>query len=309
MSVLLAFAAAALAPQGHAVRPPAHRARANLAQYVTDADYPALAIRRGEQGIAGFALDVDAAGRVSACTITQTSGSAQLDETTCRIMRERAQFTPARDRRGHAVADHVESRLRWVLPEDDASLRARTNLASYISDADYPAAAIRAGEQGTVGFMLDIGPDGLVSNCRITSSSGSTALDEATCRIMRDRPRFRPALDSQGHPTTDQIKSRIRWVLPAATDVDLSGFITSADYPPEARNRREAGRIEVELILSADGRVSRCRVTHDNGSTSLATQTCELIRARVQFEGREAGAAQAAPDVVEGYVDWVLPAA
>jgi protein TonB len=92
--------------------------------------------------------------------------------------------------------------------------RARANLASYVSDADYPASAIRAEEQGTTGFRLTVGPDGRVTNCAVTSSSGSTALDNATCRIMRSRARFTPARDDHGQPTTDSVSSRIRWVLP-----------------------------------------------------------------------------------------------
>jgi len=304
MIPLLALAAIALAPD----RPPAHRARGNLAQYFNDSDYPRDAAQRNEQGVTGFTLDIDATGRVSACRVTESSGSASLDEATCRITQERARFEPARDQRGRPVPDEISRHMHWVLPYDPAT-RALANLASYISDADYPAAAIRAGEQGTVRFRLWIGPNGLVSDCRIEASSGSASLDEATCRIMRARARFTPAHDANGKAVEDTIASRIRWVLPAATDVDLSGFITSDDYPADARSRREAGRIEVELTLTADGHVSRCRVTHDNGSASLAAQTCELVRARVQFEGRETSAAQAAPDVVEGYVDWVLPAA
>jgi len=88
------------------------------------------------------------------------------------------------------------------------------NLASYVSNDDYPAAAILAGEQGTVGFSLYVGADGSVVDCTVTASSGSEALDETTCRIMRSRPRFRPARDAAGRPTTDIVTGRIRWVLP-----------------------------------------------------------------------------------------------
>jgi protein TonB len=92
--------------------------------------------------------------------------------------------------------------------------RAKANLSSYVSDADYPDAAIRAEEQGTTGFRLEIGPDGRVTNCTVTSSSGSSTLDSATCRIMRSRARFTPAHDSSGRSVSDTYSYRIRWVLP-----------------------------------------------------------------------------------------------
>ncbi|HEV2818432.1 MAG TPA: energy transducer TonB [Allosphingosinicella sp.] len=95
-----------------------------------------------------------------------------------------------------------------------AAAQAPANLASYVSNDDYPAAAILAGEQGTVGFSLYVGADGGVVDCTVTASSGSEALDETTCRIMRDRARFRPARDAAGRPTTDIVTGRIRWVLP-----------------------------------------------------------------------------------------------
>jgi protein TonB len=93
--------------------------------------------------------------------------------------------------------------------------KARANLASYVSNDDYPDSAIRNEEQGTTGFRLDVGPDGRVSNCTITSSSGSSALDNATCRLMRSRARFTPATDSTGAKVSDSVSSRIRWVLPS----------------------------------------------------------------------------------------------
>ncbi len=91
--------------------------------------------------------------------------------------------------------------------------RARANLASYVSNDDYPASALRNEEEGTTGFRLTVGPDGRVTNCSVTASSGSAALDSATCRLMRSRARFTPARDSNGQPTTDSVSSRIRWQI------------------------------------------------------------------------------------------------
>ncbi|HEX8533456.1 MAG TPA: energy transducer TonB [Allosphingosinicella sp.] len=92
--------------------------------------------------------------------------------------------------------------------------RALANLATYLSDADYPAEAIRNQEQGTVGFLLQVGSDGRPTGCSITSSSGSSSLDAATCRLMVSRPRFQPARDARGNAIPDQVSARITWRLP-----------------------------------------------------------------------------------------------
>ena len=92
--------------------------------------------------------------------------------------------------------------------------RAKANLASYVSDEDYPSSAVRNEEQGTTRFRLAVGPDGRVKDCSVTSSSGSSALDSTTCKLMRQRAKFTPAMDSNGRPTGDTVASAIRWVLP-----------------------------------------------------------------------------------------------
>jgi protein TonB len=92
--------------------------------------------------------------------------------------------------------------------------KARANLASYVSDDDYPQDAIRNEQQGTTGFRLEVGPDGRVTNCTVTSSSGSSSLDSTTCRLMRSRARFTPATDSSGGKTSDSVAGRIQWRLP-----------------------------------------------------------------------------------------------
>jgi protein TonB len=92
--------------------------------------------------------------------------------------------------------------------------RAKADLGSYVSDADYPAAALRSEEQGATRFRLAVGPDGRVRDCTVTGSSGSSSLDTATCRLMKNRARFTPARDSTGNAIGDTVSSTIRWVLP-----------------------------------------------------------------------------------------------
>ncbi|HEY7811285.1 MAG TPA: TonB family protein [Allosphingosinicella sp.] len=91
--------------------------------------------------------------------------------------------------------------------------RSNIDLASLVSSDDYPSSALRSEEQGTTGFRLEIGVNGRVTECVVTSSSGSSALDSATCRIMKSRARFTPAVDRDGNPIPDSVQSRITWRL------------------------------------------------------------------------------------------------
>lgn len=113
-----------------------------------------------------------------------------------------------------ALAAAAQSAPGPVPPPAPQAPRPPTNWPSaLLSDEDYPAAALRSEEQGRVGYRLAIGADGRVSGCTITGSSGSAALDAATCRIMRSRARFTPARDSRGNPAADAREGWIDWVM------------------------------------------------------------------------------------------------
>ena len=99
-------------------------------------------------------------------------------------------------------------------PRVSQAAKARANLTSLFSTEDYPQSAIRNEEQGTTAVRLSIGTDGRVTDCQITGSSGSGALDSATCNVLRRRARFTPAKDQAGNPISDSYSQRIRWELP-----------------------------------------------------------------------------------------------
>lgn len=87
------------------------------------------------------------------------------------------------------------------------------SMVRLISSDDYPEAAIDALEQGAVTVGLAVTPEGRVGACQIVRSSGSVALDTATCRILTRRARFRPARDATGRVVADRVEQRIRWDL------------------------------------------------------------------------------------------------
>jgi protein TonB len=89
----------------------------------------------------------------------------------------------------------------------------RGNPGSWATTNDYPSRALREEREGTTGFRVTVGPDGRVTSCDITSSSGHADLDQATCANVQRRARFNPAVEG-GQPTTGSYSSRVRWVIP-----------------------------------------------------------------------------------------------
>lgn len=92
--------------------------RGRRAEWITTDDYPGSAQRAGEEGTTGIRVEIDAGGRVTGCSVTQSSGSATLDDSTCRLYQRRARFNPAKDAAGNGIATVYNDRVRWQLPKD-----------------------------------------------------------------------------------------------------------------------------------------------------------------------------------------------
>jgi TonB family protein len=75
-------------------------------------------------------------------------------------------------------------------------------VAGSISDRDYPKQARNNGIQGSTTAALTVDPKGRVVDCSIEDSSGSTELDQATCRIITKRFRFRKAAKREAGKST-----------------------------------------------------------------------------------------------------------
>lgn len=84
-------------------------------------------------------------------------------------------------------------------------------IAGAITDRDYPREAYCADQGGKVYFSFTVGIDGRVSDCEVTRSSGSPALDAATCRLIVQRFRYEPSRDSHGRPYADTVDGVHEW--------------------------------------------------------------------------------------------------
>lgn len=100
-------------------------------------------------------------------------------------------------------------------PKIQAAKSSKGDLRTLFSTDDYPESALRNEEQGTVRVSFTVGPNGRVTDCSVTQSSGSSALDAATCRIIKARARFTPATDGSGAQVSDtQSSPPITWRVP-----------------------------------------------------------------------------------------------
>lgn len=76
-------------------------------------DYPPSSRALGETGMVVASWDVAEDGCVERCRIEQSSGSATLDATTCRLITLRGRYDPARDAAGKPVRATESSAVSW----------------------------------------------------------------------------------------------------------------------------------------------------------------------------------------------------
>lgn len=93
-----------------------------------------------------------------------------------------------------------------------ASPKGQSGWAARIQ-SNYPPKAAREERQGRVGIRVQIGPDGRVTSCSVTSSSGSPDLDAAACDGMTRYARYNPALDDAGNPVSGSANTAIQYRL------------------------------------------------------------------------------------------------
>lgn len=86
--------------------------------------------------------------------------------------------------------------------------------STWVEADDYPDAALRAEQEGSVTVKLAINRSGEVSECDVVQSSGSSVLDGATCKTIRRRARYTPATDAAGQPVESVDNHTVRWTLP-----------------------------------------------------------------------------------------------
>ena len=150
----------------------------------------------------------------------------------------------------------------------------RTLFSSY----DYPAEAVRKGEQGEVVADLLVNPTGGVETCSVVLSSGFADLDQATCAVIHTRARFMPAKDAAGKATYDIVRTPpIVWSVgtfrfyPLEPDYELLINQAPTDvHLPLA--------FKVDYLVTRDGKSQNCVLSPNNSAPSeLVALACQTI--------------------------------
>lgn len=153
-------------------------------EWVTTADYPPAAWRNGEAGYVEYELEVDSAGAVTGCRITASEATPALDLETCRLLRERARFLPAKDEEGKPFASVYYNGVLWQRRE-----------------AEFGGGSFTI----KVAFTLD--ERGNTRNCRILERSGDIPADMLRSFEREPCPGRNgvPARDAEGRPVARDI--------------------------------------------------------------------------------------------------------
>jgi len=86
---------------------------------IGDRDYPPGAGEAGVGGTVSVIYAVETDGRATDCRITSSSGSDELDETTCRLIEQRFRFRPSRDRAGRPVRSRIVQDHYWETQDEE----------------------------------------------------------------------------------------------------------------------------------------------------------------------------------------------
>jgi len=156
----------------------------------------------------------------------------------------------------------------WFIPGGPRPLRR----GSWFTTDDYPAAAMRNEEEGTVVVRLDVTAAGRVGGCTILSSSGSSSLDAATCRIFRARARFEPARARHAEAVASTHVDRVRWQLPDTTSLPFEPAI--ATVGAVLAGERMVACEPLDAPVRAD--------EPDDDEATLATEACGIVFPRRQ---------------------------
>ena len=144
---------------------------------------------------------------------------------------------------------------------------------------NYPPRALKAREQGKVGFRLIVEPDGSLGSCEVTESSRSKALDSETCELILRHARLNPVRNADGRAVRAVQTGYINWVLPKNAPQLASAAPSKGNDPQRIICKRSAS------TGSLIARTKQCMTAKQwSEAQRIARDTADQIIAKGYFE-------------------------
>ena len=142
----------------------------------------------------------------------------------------------------------------------DPALQAMREKNARIQLANYPPAALRRGEQGSVGISVLVDRQGRLRECAVSKSSGSAALDEATCDFLFSHAQIAAYVAPGGGGSVTRQEGLVVWQLPAGVRAQAQPVAA-----PAATTLAAAPALPAKKI---------CRVQAKTGSLIASQRIC-----------------------------------
>lgn len=266
---------------------PDPRPRGNPGLWATTNDYPSVALQQEIEGTSGFSVTVGPDGRVSDCVITQSSGSPELDATTCTNVTRRARFEPALDASGAPTTGKYANRVRWQIPRFVPEISfprgpvMQGTAWTRILPSDFPPKALSEKRQGRVKIELAISPVGTVEGCKVLASSTHADLDSESCKIATNKAKFGHALDVAGQATAGRVQTEVYWRIPGEGGAMPSAGVAALPVKLPKELLPKAGEATFSYTITADGTVTDCSMESTLKTIDMADVLCKN---KVKFE-------------------------
>lgn len=160
-------------------------------------DYPMKAFEKKQEGVTRFELLIAPDGTIAECKVTQSSGSEELDRTTCHLTLKRVQFQAARGPDGQPVYGVYRSQAVWAIPENVIKANPGPDLEVNLNKLPEGTT-----EPPVIKFAYAVDPQGKASSCTVLPSSlkQPEVLVELGCKELLSRAGGAPVVDPAGRP-------------------------------------------------------------------------------------------------------------
>jgi len=151
--------------------------------------------------------------------------------------------------------------MLWIALAASLSAPLPTNLGNWFANDDFPGYLVEQ-QPGVwlVGIGVTVAPDGAVTNCSVESSSGVARLDQFTCKTVKERARFRPAVSESGSPAVGVYRTYVGWDVTRApaTTSHVSNAVLNLSVQALPSRIQSPAAVRVMFAVDQQGRIGSC---------------------------------------------------